>query len=87
MQEYAVSPKPVYVAGLSVGSAAAVMGEAYSELYAAIGVKSGFAYGTAVALSRQLSFTATRTLSSARETASTSSRNQGTMRCCARGLD
>ena len=71
MSRYPIDPQRVYVAGLSAGGAmAAVLGDAYPDLFAAVGVHSGLPTGSATNVQGALSVMKTGAAASQRSTAS-----------------
>ena len=71
MKRYNIDPQRVYVAGLSAGGAmAAILGDAYPDLFAAVGVHSGLATGSATHVQGALSVMKTGAAPAARSTAS-----------------
>ena len=71
MSRYNIDPRRVYVAGLSAGGAmAAILGDAYTDLFAAVGVHSGLPTGSATNVQTALSVMQTGPAPSARMTPS-----------------
>jgi poly(hydroxyalkanoate) depolymerase family esterase len=71
MKRYNIDPQRVYVAGLSAGGAmAAILGDAYPDLFAAVGVHSGLPTGSATNVQTALSVMQTGAAACQRTTAS-----------------
>jgi poly(hydroxyalkanoate) depolymerase family esterase len=71
MGRYNIDPQRVYVAGLSAGGAmAAILGDAYPDLFAAVGVHSGLPTGSAANVQGALSVMKSGAAASQRATAS-----------------
>ena len=71
MARYNIDPQRVYVAGLSAGGAmAAILGDSYPDLFAAVGVHSGLPTGSATNVQGALSVMKTGAAPGARTTAS-----------------
>jgi poly(hydroxyalkanoate) depolymerase family esterase len=71
MARYHIDPQRVYVAGLSAGGAmAAILGDAYPDLFAAVGVHSGLPTGSATNVQGALSVMQAGAAASPRATAS-----------------